>query len=137
MSLPFIEKSLGNNQYIREFNADVDTHELEWHIDKEDRTVEVIENIDWQFQLDNNLPQLLKETIFIPKETYHRVIKGTGNLKVKITKLTTTGVRARRSFGLNDIKRGTRMNIAIIKFPPCSPTNPIKARIWSMSPVKY
>ena len=86
MNLPFVEKSVGNNQYIREFSADVDTHELEWHIDREDRTVEVIENIDWQFQLDNNLPQLLKETIFIPKETYHRVIKGTGNLKVKITK---------------------------------------------------
>jgi hypothetical protein len=86
MSLPFIEKSVGNNQYIREFSSDVDTHELEWHIDREDRTVEVIENNNWHFQLDNNLPQLLKETIFIPKETYHRVIKGTGNLKVRITK---------------------------------------------------
>ena len=86
MSLPFIEKSLGNNQYIREFSSDVDTHELEWHIDREDRTIEVIENNNWYFQFDNNLPQLLKETIFIPKETYHRVIKGTGNLKVRITK---------------------------------------------------
>jgi hypothetical protein len=86
MSLPFIEKSVGNNQYIREFSSDVATHELEWHIDREDRTVEVIENNNWHFQLDNNLPQLLKETIFIPKETYHRVIKGTGNLKVRITK---------------------------------------------------
>jgi hypothetical protein len=86
MSLPFVERSVGNNQYLREFSDDVDTHELEWHIDREDRTVEVIENIDWQFQLENNLPQLLNETIFIPKETYHRIIKGTGNLKVKITK---------------------------------------------------
>jgi hypothetical protein len=86
MNLPFTEKLLGNNQYIREFDADVDTHELEWHIDREDRTIEVIENVDWQVQLDNNLPQLLRETIFIPKETYHRVIKGNGNLKVKITK---------------------------------------------------
>ena len=86
MSLPFIENPLGNNQYIREFSSDVDTHELEWHIDREDRTIEVIENNNWYFQLDNNLPQLLKETIFIPKETYHRVIKGTGNLKVRITK---------------------------------------------------
>ena len=85
MSLPFIEKSVGNNQYIREFSSDVDTHELEWHIDREDRTIEVIENNNWHVQLDNNLPQLLKETIFIPKETYHRVIKGTGNLKVRIT----------------------------------------------------
>jgi hypothetical protein len=86
MDLPFVEKSVGNNQYIREFSSDVDIHELEWHIDREDRTITVIENIDWQVQLDNNLPQLLKETIFIPKETYHRVIKGTGNLKVRITK---------------------------------------------------
>ncbi len=86
MNFPFTEKSVGNNQYIREFSSDVDTHELEWHIDREDRTIEVIENVNWQVQLDNNLPQLLKETIFIPKETYHRVIKGEGNLKVRITK---------------------------------------------------
>lgn len=86
MNFPFTEKSVGNNQYIREFSSDVDTHELEWHIDREDRTIEVIENNNWHFQLDNNLPQLLKETIFIPKETYHRVIKGEGNLKVRITK---------------------------------------------------
>ena len=86
MNFPFTEKSVGNNQYIREFSSDVDTHELEWHIDREDRTIEVIENNNWYFQFDNNLPQLLKETIFIPKETYHRVIKGTGNLKVRITK---------------------------------------------------
>ena len=86
MNFPFIEKSVGNNQYIREFSFDVDNQELEWHIDREDRTIEVIENNNWHFQLDNNLPQLLKETLFIPKETYHRVIKGTGNLKVRITK---------------------------------------------------
>ena len=84
--LPFKETFVGNNQYIREFSTDVDSHELEWHIDREDRTVEVIENKDWLVQLDNNLPILLRESIFIPKETYHRVIKGTGNLKVKITK---------------------------------------------------
>ena len=36
--LPFTEISLGNNEYIREFSEDVDNHELEWHIDKEDRT---------------------------------------------------------------------------------------------------
>ena len=86
MNLPFTEKLLGNNQYLREFSDDIDTHELEWHIDREDRTIEVIENVDWKVKLDNNLPQLLRETIFIPKETYHRVIKGNGNLKVKITK---------------------------------------------------
>lgn len=85
--LPFKETSVGNNQYIREFNNDVDTHELEWHIDKEDRIVEVVENNNWEIQLDNELPKLLKDKLFIPKETYHRVIKGDGKLIVKITKL--------------------------------------------------
>lgn len=87
MSYPFIETSLGNNQYIRQFASDVDVEELEWHIDREDRIVEVIENVDWHFQLDNQLPVLLEKTVFIPKETYHRVIKGNNKLIVKITKL--------------------------------------------------
>lgn len=86
MQLPFKETSVGNNQYIREFSADVDTHELEWHIDKEDRIIEVLYNTDWQIQIDNCLPLPLNETIFIPKETYHRVIKGTDKLVVKIKK---------------------------------------------------
>lgn len=85
--LPFTEISLGNNEYIREFSEDVDNHELEWHIDKEDRLVEVIDNDGWKVQIDNELPKLLKNKLFIPKETYHRIIKGAGNLKVKITKL--------------------------------------------------
>jgi len=87
MSLPFKEKSLGNDVYIREFDKDIDSHELEWHLDKEDRLVEVVENNGkWQVQLDNCLPVLLEKNIFIPKETYHRVIKGSGRLVVKITK---------------------------------------------------
>ena len=87
-NLPFKETSVGNNSYIREFSEDVDTHELEWHIDKEDRIVEVIENNDWEVQIDNELPKLLSDKLFIPKETYHRVIKGKGKLIVKIVKLT-------------------------------------------------
>jgi hypothetical protein len=84
---PFKETSLGNNEYLREFDEDIDSHELEWHRDREDRIVEIIENEDWLFQFDNQLPILLEKKIFIPKETYHRVIKGNGKLIVKITKL--------------------------------------------------
>ncbi len=84
---PFKETSLGNNEYLREFDEDVDSHELEWHRDREDRIVEIIENEDWLFQFDNQLPILLEKKIFIPRETYHRVIKGNGKLIVKITKL--------------------------------------------------
>jgi hypothetical protein len=72
---------------IRTFSEDVQEFELVWHRDREDRIVTPLHNTDWKFQLDNDIPRVLKEEIFIPKETYHRLIKGTGNLKVNIVKL--------------------------------------------------
>ena len=37
MSLPYNETNLGNNEYIREFDSNVDIHELEWHLDSKSR----------------------------------------------------------------------------------------------------
>ena len=70
---------------IREFSQDTPSFEFVWHRDKEDRIVEALHDNDWKFQLDNELPIPITK-LFIPKETYHRVIKGSGNLKVKIYK---------------------------------------------------
>ena len=73
---------------IREFSQDTSSFEFVWHRDKEDRIVQALNSTDWKFQLDNKTPQVLSENkLFIPKETYHRLIKGTGNLKVKVYKL--------------------------------------------------
>ena len=70
---------------VREFSQDTPSFEFVWHRDKEDRTVQATHNTDWLFQLDNEIPQRLTENkLFIPKETYHRLIKGTGDLVVKI-----------------------------------------------------
>ena len=70
---------------VREFSQDTPSFEFVWHRDKEDRIVEAMHDTDWQFQLDNETPQQLsKNKLFIPKETYHRLIKGTGDLVVKI-----------------------------------------------------
>ena len=70
---------------IREFSQDTPSFELVWHRDKEDRIVQALHNTDWKFQLDNDIPRRLTEKeLFIPKETYHRLIKGTGDLVVKI-----------------------------------------------------
>ena len=70
---------------IREFSHGTPSFEFVWHRDKEDRIVETTHDTDWQFQLDNQVPQrLTKDKLFIPKETYHRLIKGTGDLVVKI-----------------------------------------------------
>lgn len=84
--LPFKQKNVGTNKVVRTFAEDVPVEELKWHRDGEDRTVRVLGNTDWKIQFDNSLPKRMEGTIIIPKGKYHRVIKGTGELRVEITK---------------------------------------------------
>jgi len=87
---PFIEEQIKENIFLREFKEEVDSGELKWHMDKEDRQVKVIKSNGWKLQLDNQLPIYLEEgkTYFIEKYSFHRVIKGSGNLIVEIEKQT-------------------------------------------------
>jgi hypothetical protein len=82
---PYTEE-IKDGYVIREFSEETSAFEFVWHRDKEDRLVEALHDTDWKFQLDNEVPKKI-ESVFIPKETYHRLIKGTGNLKVKIKEL--------------------------------------------------
>ena len=88
MDYPFdqIEK---DGKLIRIFLPDVDSEELKWHQDLNDRKVTIIEDGGWLFQMDDSLPNKLsiKEQLFIPKLSWHRVIKGKGNLVVEIEEL--------------------------------------------------
>lgn len=81
---PYLERLNGTISY-RTFDNNVDEHELVWHRDKEDRLVKCTHSTDWKVQVENELPITLQE-IFIPKETYHRLIKGTGNLHIIVEK---------------------------------------------------
>ena len=83
---PYTDIEVTDSYIIREFNENIDPIELMWHRDDEHRTVEIIGKTDWKLQLDNALPTSLNESIFIPRHLYHRVIKGTGTLKLKIYK---------------------------------------------------
>lgn len=83
-NLPFTEERLSEKEVIREFLQTTDSSEFVWHRDRENREIEPLEKTDWMYQLDNELPKIIEGKIFIPKETFHRVIKGTGDLKVKI-----------------------------------------------------
>jgi len=87
MQLPFKEEHLDNNIYLRNFKSDTDSGEFTWHRDREDRIVESTHQTDWQLQIDDQLPQNMSTPIFIPKGIYHRVIKGTGDLEIKVQKL--------------------------------------------------
>ena len=83
---PYTDVEITDEYIIREFGDNIDPIELMWHRDDEDRTIEIIGNTDWKLQLDNSLPTSLQERIFIPKHEWHRVIKGTKTLKLKIYK---------------------------------------------------
>jgi hypothetical protein len=84
---PYAEQIIGRSVYVRTFSAAVDEMELKWHWDEEDRIVEPVGKTDWLFQFDNELPIKIYTQIHIPAGVIHRVIKGTGDLVVKITKI--------------------------------------------------
>lgn len=93
--LPFNE-ILDGGFNVRTFSSTLDETELKWHFDEQDRTVICEHDTDWMFQMDDELPITIKKNtpIFIPEGTYHRIIKGTGNLIVKVKKhLNTTLVK--------------------------------------------
>ena len=80
------QDSIESQGWVRQFSADVDDSELIWHRDHQNRMVSVISGEGWFVQLDNSMPVELVPgcSYFIPQETFHRVIKGSGDLLVKI-----------------------------------------------------
>ena len=84
--LPFQETKLSDNTFIRVFRQDTDSGEYIWHRDRESRIIESIGDTDWLIQIDNELPKVI-DKVLIPMGVYHRVIKGTGDLKIKLQKL--------------------------------------------------
>ena len=87
MILPFQETKLSDNTFIRVFSQNTDSGEFTWHRDRENRIIESIEDTDWMIQIDNELPKIMEGEVFIPMGVYHRLIKGTGDLKINLTKL--------------------------------------------------
>jgi hypothetical protein len=85
-NFPFKEEKLSKTTVIREFKENLLSDDLEWHQDDEDRFVISLVESDWKIQMDNKIPQSLNEGVFIKRHEWHRLIKGKGGLKVKITK---------------------------------------------------
>jgi mannose-6-phosphate isomerase class I len=87
----YSQENITKNKFKRVFESNVDDHELVWHRDKRNRLVEVLNENDWMFQFDNELPKKLNkgELLFIESEKFHRVIKGTTPLEIMITEEKT------------------------------------------------
>jgi len=86
--LPFEESWISDKISLRTFSPDIMDEELKWHVDMEDRIVEVLNENDWEFQFDNQLPIRMDGTIEIKMGEWHRIIKGSTPLNVKITRST-------------------------------------------------
>ncbi len=89
--LPFRE-IVSSDHSVRVFPETTKETELKWHFDNEDREITFLHNSDWKFQMDDQLPIDISEglVVYIPEGEYHRIIKGTDNLKVKVKKLNKT-----------------------------------------------
>jgi hypothetical protein len=82
MNRPYTEQ-VEDGFLIREFSENTPSMEFVWHRDRKDRVIEPLHRTDWKFQLDNEVPKEITR-IFIKAGTYHRLIKGTGSLTLKI-----------------------------------------------------
>lgn len=85
--VPYKDISSDSQIIIRFFDKNTESKDLLWHRDKEDRIIESLNKTDWKIQLDNQLPILIDKPIFIPKEVWHRIIKGSDSITLKILKI--------------------------------------------------
>ena len=85
---PYIDE-IRADHIIRAFDKQVKEEQLIWHKDKKDRYILAVSGEGWKLQIDNQLPVELKsDKIYpIPKETYHRLVKGNGDLILKIKEI--------------------------------------------------
>ena len=83
---PYSEVQIAEKTYLRTFSADTPETDLIWHLDAEDRVIEATHITNWQFQFDNSLPVSLNNQISIPKNTFHRIIKGDGDCELRMIK---------------------------------------------------
>jgi len=86
MNLPFQQKEHSENTFIRKFEEKTSSDEFKWHKDNEDRIVTPMHKTNWMFQRENKLPEPIVNEIKIKAGEWHRIIKGTGDLELKIIK---------------------------------------------------
>ena len=87
-TVPYIERVLDESTVYRVFRPNTPEHVLKWHWDDEDREIKILVDTDWKFQFDNKIPQVLQknEIVKVKAGEYHRIIKGSTYLAVKINK---------------------------------------------------
>jgi hypothetical protein len=85
--LPFNDNQIANNIVERHFSSNIDDVELMWHRDAESRIISSTIKTNWKIQLEDELPKVIDCEIFIEEGRWHRLIKGDGDLILKITRV--------------------------------------------------
>ena len=75
-----------DGSHLRKIFANAESSELEWHRDRNNRTIYIISGKNWELQMDNELPKKLEEgkEYYIEKNTFHRVFSGKDDLLIRI-----------------------------------------------------
>ena len=83
---PFTEEVYSSDTIIRHFDPTAPHSLYKWHSDNEDRWIESLNENDWSFQFDNELPISIEpgKIIQIPNGIIHRLIKGSSKLSISI-----------------------------------------------------
>ena len=86
MEEKYTDVIVDNHTKYRLFKDTIEDGELLWHHDKRDRTIRIFNGKDWKLQFDDQLPFVLEEgtDYQIPNHIYHRLIKGKGDLIIRI-----------------------------------------------------
>lgn len=89
---PYTEVLLENGNRFRVFAESTEVSDLVWHQDQNNRKIYVHDSAGWQIQFDNQLPTILESgnVYTVPRDTWHRVIKGQGNLVIQISEQVIT-----------------------------------------------
>ncbi len=79
------DQKIDADTFSRVFKSNCDSDELVFHRDKRDREIlSCLNEGNWKLQMDNEIPKTITAGMFIPKEVYHRLVKGDGDLQVVI-----------------------------------------------------
>tara|TARA_R110002126_G_scaffold266559_1_gene409762 strand:+ start:43 stop:312 length:270 start_codon:yes stop_codon:yes gene_type:complete len=75
-----------HGSHLRKIFANAESSELEWHRDKNNRTIHIVFGENWELQMDNELPKKLEQgkEYHIKKNTFHRVFSGKDDLLIRI-----------------------------------------------------
>jgi hypothetical protein len=82
--IPYINLNKSDVSIDRIFKSDIESEDLIWHRDLEDRILYPVGETDWLIQMDNELPKSIEPGTYIQAGVWHRLIKGSGELRVRI-----------------------------------------------------